>query len=96
MWWKGSSNRRPLCNGWFIQPTVIEGLDQGMPHQPGGDLRSVVTIQPFDTEEEALAMANGVRYGLATTVWTSDLQACPPCRRPAGIRHCLGGCWLPA
>ena len=32
----------------------------------------VVTIQPFDTEEEALDMANGTPYGLASTLWTSD------------------------
>ncbi|MCB0692681.1 MAG: aldehyde dehydrogenase [Lewinellaceae bacterium] len=62
------------ANGWFIQPTVIEGLDQGCRTNQEEIFGPVVTIQPFDTEEEALAMANGVRYGLATTVWTSDLK----------------------
>ena len=62
------------ANGWFIQPTVIEGPDQGCRTNQEEIFGPVVTIQPFDTEEEALAMANGVRYGLATTVWTSDLK----------------------
>jgi 5-carboxymethyl-2-hydroxymuconic-semialdehyde dehydrogenase len=34
----------------------------------------VVAITPFDTDEEALALANGVKYGLAAYVWTSDLR----------------------
>ena len=34
----------------------------------------MVTIQPFDTEEEAIALANSTEYGLAATIWTSDLS----------------------
>lgn len=62
------------AGGWFIQPTVIEGLDQQCRTNQEEIFGPVVTIQPFDTEEEALAMANGVRYGLATSVWTNDLN----------------------
>lgn len=61
-------------DGWFIQPTVIEGLDQSCRTNQEEIFGPVVTIQSFSTEEEALEMANGVRYGLATTVWTSDLK----------------------
>lgn len=62
------------AGGWFIQPTVVEGLDQQCRTNQEEIFGPVVTIQPFDTEEEALAMANGVRYGLATSVWTNDLN----------------------
>lgn len=61
------------AGGYFVSPTVIEGL--------GGDCRTnqeeifgpVVTIMPFDSEAEALALANGTAYGLSATVWTSDV-----------------------
>ncbi len=81
-------------SGWFIQPTVIEGLDQGCRTNQEEIFGPVVTIQPFSTEEEALLMANGVRYGLATTVWTSDLKRA---HRVAGLLEAgivWVNCWL--
>ena len=62
------------AGGYFLSPAVVEGL--------GADCRTnreeifgpVLTIQPFDTEEEALALANNTEYGLAATVWTQDLS----------------------
>lgn len=62
------------AGGWFIQPTIVEELDQQCRTNQEEIFGPVVTIQPFDTEEEAIAMANGVRYGLATSVWTNDLK----------------------
>lgn len=81
-------------DGWFIQPTVIEGLDQSCRTNQEEIFGPVVTIQPFSTEDEALAMANGVRYGLATTVWTSDLKRAHrvAARLEAGIVWV--NCWL--
>lgn len=73
----GGDRVRPdgrCADGWFIQPAVIEGLDQSCRTNQEEIFGPVVTIQPFDSEEEAVALANGVRYGLATSVWTSDLQ----------------------
>lgn len=61
-------------DGWFMSPTVIEGLDQQCRTNQEEIFGPVVTLQPFDTEEEAIALANGVRYGLATSVWTTHLQ----------------------
>ncbi|MEQ1645345.1 MAG: aldehyde dehydrogenase family protein, partial [Pyrinomonadaceae bacterium] len=62
------------ANGLFIQPTVIEGL----PHDCRTNLEEifgpVVTIMPFDTENEVLTYANSVRYGLSATVWTENLS----------------------
>lgn len=60
--------------GYFIEPTVIEGL----PHDCRTNLEEifgpVVTIMPFDTEEEVLSFANAVRYGLSATIWTENLS----------------------
>jgi aminomuconate-semialdehyde/2-hydroxymuconate-6-semialdehyde dehydrogenase len=60
-------------NGYFIEPTIFEGL--------GADCRTnmeeifgpVVTLQSFKTEEEALQLANTSDYGLSATIWTSEL-----------------------
>jgi aminomuconate-semialdehyde/2-hydroxymuconate-6-semialdehyde dehydrogenase len=60
--------------GYFLRPAVVEGLPISCRTNQEEIFGPVVTIQPFDTEEEALALANGVQYGLASTVWTSDLQ----------------------
>jgi aminomuconate-semialdehyde/2-hydroxymuconate-6-semialdehyde dehydrogenase len=59
-------------NGFFYRPTVISGLDAACRVEQEEIFGPVVTVQPFDTEEEALAMANGTCYGLAATLWTSD------------------------
>ena len=60
--------------GLFIQPTVIEGLTCDCRTNTEEIFGPVVTIMPFDTEEEALGYANTVRYGLSATVWTQNLS----------------------
>lgn len=63
-----------LAGGYFLQPTVIEGLPIGCRTNQEEIFGPVVTLAPFDTEEEGLAFANGTNYGLAATVWTNDLM----------------------
>ena len=60
--------------GFYIAPTVIEGLGPECRTNQEEIFGPVVTLQPFDTEEEALALANDTAYGLAATLWTSDLK----------------------
>ncbi|MEO6655460.1 MAG: aldehyde dehydrogenase [Pyrinomonadaceae bacterium] len=62
------------ANGYFIQPTIIEGLPHDCRTNQEEIFGPVVTIMPFDTEDEVLSYANSVRYGLSATVWTENLS----------------------
>jgi len=60
-------------DGFFIEPTVIENLPYNCRTNQEEIFGPVVTLTPFDTEEEVLMMANSTNYGLAATVWTTNL-----------------------
>jgi aminomuconate-semialdehyde/2-hydroxymuconate-6-semialdehyde dehydrogenase len=62
------------ANGWFISPTVIEGLSFDCRTNQEEIFGPVVTITPFDTEEEVLMFANSTQYGLSATIWTENLS----------------------
>lgn len=61
-------------NGYFIEPTIIENLAHDCRTNQEEIFGPVVTITPFDTEDEVLNYANSVEYGLSATVWTENLS----------------------
>lgn len=61
-------------NGYFIEPTVIEGLGPNCKTNKEEIFGPVVTLQSFNSVEEALELANATSYGLACTIWTQDVS----------------------
>ncbi len=61
-------------NGAFVEPTIMTGLSEASRIQKEEIFGPVCHITPFDDEEEAVHMANDTEYGLAATVWTSNLS----------------------
>lgn len=61
-------------NGYFVEPTVFEGLSYDCSTNQEEIFGPVVTLTPFDSEEEVINFANSTKYGLCSMVWTSDLN----------------------
>jgi len=82
------------ANGYFIEPTIIEGLDYQCRTNQEEIFGPVVTIAPFESEEAVLTMANSTQYGLSATIWTQNLT------RAHRVAHSLKSgivwvnCWL--
>jgi acyl-CoA reductase-like NAD-dependent aldehyde dehydrogenase len=66
-------DRIDTLDGYYFAPTVITDVDQGSRLVQEEIFGPVVTVQPFDTEEEAVAMANGTSFGLAAGLHTRDV-----------------------
>ncbi|MDE2083340.1 MAG: aldehyde dehydrogenase [Xanthomonadaceae bacterium] len=62
------------AGGWFVAPTVIEGLGADCRTNQEEIFGPVATLIPFDGEDEAVALANATNYGLAASIWTSNLK----------------------
>ena len=79
-----------LSGGAWIQPTIWTGLPESSPVVREEIFGPCCHIAPFDTEEEALALANDSPYGLAATVWTRDVGRC----RRMGANLEVGVVWI--
>ncbi|MDQ3071830.1 MAG: aldehyde dehydrogenase [Bacteroidota bacterium] len=81
-------------NGYFIEPTIIEGLSHTCRTNQEEIFGPVVTLSPFDTEEEALEMANCTPYGLSATIWTQNLQRAHRVAHKVQSGIVWVNCWL--
>ncbi|MEM1327957.1 MAG: aldehyde dehydrogenase family protein [Bacteroidota bacterium] len=84
-----------LAAGYFMRPTVIEGIPNDSLLNQEPIFGPVVLIQIFDTEEEAIALANDTKYGLSTTVWTQDIQRAHRLTAALRARTIWINTWLP-
>ncbi len=81
-------------NGYYMEPTVIEGLDFYCRTNQEEIFGPVVTLTPFETEEEVLEMANSTQYGLAATVWTENLSRAHRVSQELESGIVWVNCWL--
>jgi len=71
----GGPARRPECGaGWFVEPTIFAGVHQEMRIANEEVFGPLLALIPFDTEDEAIQIANATIYGLAAGVWTSNIR----------------------
>lgn len=83
-----------LEGGYFMRPAVIEGLSNDCRTNQEEIFGPVVTIQPFDTEEEAIELANGTQFGLSATVWTKDINKANRIAEKLNSGIVWVNCWL--
>jgi acyl-CoA reductase-like NAD-dependent aldehyde dehydrogenase len=69
----GPANRTDLPGGWFVEPTVFTGVAPTMRIAQEEVFGPVLSIIPFESDDEAVEIANGTPYGLAAGVWTADI-----------------------
>ena len=83
-----------LDHGFFVQPTIYTGLKESARCIKEEIFGPVCHIAPFDTEEEAIAMANDTRYGLAASVWTSNLKRGHRVAQQMNVGITWVNCWF--
>ena len=81
-------------NGWFIQPTLIEGLDSMCRTNQEEIFGPVISISPFDYTDEIIEIANGTEYGLAATIWTENLTLAHRVAQRLQFGIVWVNCWL--
>jgi aminomuconate-semialdehyde/2-hydroxymuconate-6-semialdehyde dehydrogenase len=70
----GGGRPEGLDKGYYLEPTIITGLDRNSRCVREEIFGPVVTVIPFDIEEEVVAQANDTHYGLSASIWTNDLR----------------------
>lgn len=82
------------AEGYYLEPTVIEGLPMQCRTNQEEIFGPVVTLTPFETDEEAIALANGTEYGLAFSVWTQNLNRAHLIADALDVGIVWVNCWL--
>ncbi len=80
--------------GYFVQPTIIAGLNNSCRTNQEEIFGPVCTVQPFDSEEQALALANDSDYGLACSIWSQDIKRCHRLAKQINTGIVWINCWL--
>ena len=80
--------------GWFIEPTIIEGLNNNAKTNQEEIFGPVVTLIPFENEEDAIQIANESDYGLSATIWTEDKERATRVSNQVEAGVIWVNCWL--
>ncbi|HET9487134.1 MAG TPA: aldehyde dehydrogenase [Chryseosolibacter sp.] len=81
-------------NGYFVTPAIISGLGPDCRTNQEEIFGPVVTVMPFDTEEQAIAYANSTSYGLSATLWTENLKRAHRVSAQLNSGIVWVNCWL--
>ena len=81
-------------NGWFIEPTIVEGLDPLSKVNQEEIFGPVVTLQSFKTEADVIEVANNTDYGLSATIWTDDIEKGERVAKQVDAGVIWINCWL--
>lgn len=83
-----------LSSGYYMEPTVIVDLDEKCRTNQEEIFGPVVTIMPFDSEEDAIRLANSTGYGLSATIWTENLKRAHRTSHQVKSGIIWVNCWL--
>ena len=83
-----------LDNGFYVQPTIYTGLRESARCVKEEIFGPVCHVAPFDTEEEAVALANDTKYGLAASVWTTNLKRGHRVAQQMNVGITWVNCWF--
>ena len=81
-------------DGYFIEPTIFQGLKNSCKTNQDEIFGPVVTLIPFDTEEDVIRIANNIKYGLSATIWTEDKVKAQRVAREIDAGVIWLNCWL--
>lgn len=83
-----------LDNGFYVEPTIYTGLSESARCVKEEIFGPVCHVAPFDTEEEAIQMANDTKYGLAASIWTSNLKRGHRVAQQMNVGITWVNCWF--
>lgn len=84
----------PLDHGFYVQPTIYTGLAESARCVKEEIFGPVCHVAAFDTEEEAVALANDTKYGLAASVWTTNLKRGHRVAQQMNVGITWVNCWF--